>query len=433
MELMDLDKLESLVFDFASRATGYTSDSRNCDSSKIFVALQGLQSDGHEYVAALIDSGNCAGAIVAGRNESEFSDAQLSKCLVVPDTHLAHRLISKYFRSIFKGTLVAIGGSAGKTSTKEFLKMLCESSKKCLVTKGSQNGDQGIPKTLEGLSGDIELAIIEVGIDSPGDMQRHMNIVQPDIGVLTSIGEEHLLYLQNVQTVFEEETKLFDVTAGRGGKCFAPAADAYLAKYQSEHLELVKTDLGGFAKHVDVTTFPVVAIQNLCVAIRVAKEVGIDDQAIESALSKIKPVAGRGRIVVVNPSQTLILDHYNSNPASLRAAFVTVKEQLKSKTVPLYLILGDMLELGEDSEKFHEDLLRESLELKPEKVLTVGSEFFKVSKHLGSKHIQSYETLEEAKVGMEEIAEWPGLFLFKGSRGMALENLLSHFGALEMY
>ncbi len=427
MELMDLDKLEGLVFDFCKKAKGFSSDSRTCDDSKIFVALVGLNGDGHDYVEDLVQNKNCQGAIVSATHEAQLSAETLKNCLVVPDTHQAHRLTAKYFRGCFTAPVVAIGGSAGKTSTKEFLKTLCEDSYHCLVTVGSQNGDQGIPKTLEGLNDSVELAIIEVGIDAPGDMYRHMNIVKPSVGVLTSIGEEHLQFLHNVETVYKEESQLFDKTIEHNGVCFAPASDKYLSGYKSEKLRFVANDLSDFEGLVDKNSFPVIALQNLSLAIAVARHLGVPDDAIKKALAKIKPAAGRGRLLSPNSSQTLILDHYNSNPASLRAAFVTVREQLKSKTVPLYLILGDMLELGPDSQKFHKELLDEAIKLRPEEMVLVGPEFSEASRYLSNDSINAFDSHQSARSHVESMTNWPGLFLFKGSRGMKLENLITMF------
>src|SRR5690606_21477852 len=130
--------------------------------------------------------------------------------------------------------------SSGKTSTKEFLRQILEPHYRCVVTQKSQNGELGIPKTLEGLRADTEIVLIEVGIDRPHDMERHMHIVQPDVGILTSIGEEHLEQLKNVDTVFAEESKLFEATWKRGGTCFAPRADHYLARFE-KHSSMILT------------------------------------------------------------------------------------------------------------------------------------------------------------------------------------------------
>ena len=195
-------KSKSVLMELAKKASAYTSDSRRVTAQTIFVALKGEKTDGHKFVPELLERG-CLLAIVSQDWLAQNSHYQnRGDVLAVPSTNEAHRLLAAVFRKKFQGKIIGVGGSSGKTSTKDFLSHLLSGAFKVFKTEKSQNGELGIPKTLEGLHSGFDLAVIEIGIDAPGDMRRHVEIVEPDVALLTSIGEEHLNLLKNIENVF---------------------------------------------------------------------------------------------------------------------------------------------------------------------------------------------------------------------------------------
>jgi UDP-N-acetylmuramoyl-tripeptide--D-alanyl-D-alanine ligase len=402
----------------------FTSDSRLASDASVFVALKGETHDGHDFVDEILARAPRA-AVIVDKSALKPQWSKNAQVTPVEDTHAAHREVARLFREKWKPLVIAVGGSSGKTSTKEFLKVLLEPHFEMFATHKSQNGEQGIPKTFESLRSSTKLALIEVGIDQPGDMQRHAALVQPDIAVLTSIGEEHLLYLKDVATVFVEERKLFEVCWARGGECFAPAADSHLsslAGHAKYHLTPERPEDVRASFRTELT-HPY-ALRNATLAASIALHLGVPEADIAKRLLDLELPDGRGRSWVNSRGQTVIADHYNSNPASLRAGLVYAKT-FADRGEGVSLILGDMLELGTRSLEYHKELLADVLALGARRLILVGPQFSQAARDLGVKDVELYTSSSEAaqKLGME-LRSLKGVLMFKGSRGMKLETLL---------
>ena len=425
----DLKQYISLLSPTAAPAPGYTSDSRLVAAGWIFVALHGQKNDGHGFIESLIPKK--PGAIVASKTWlAGAGHAVHQRCLnegvaviEVEDTHQAHRALAALFRKKFKGRLIAVGGSAGKTTTKDFLHTLLSQRFRTMKTEASQNGEAGIPKTLERLSNQFEVAVIEVGIDAPGDMVRHVQIVQPDLALLTSIGPEHLNLLKSVEKVFAEERILFDDTWSRGGACFGPREDAWLTTLPRGHLlHLVGTE--------DLPDdFPVaqpVARRNGALAVAVAHHLGLTPEEIRAGLKALQLPKGRGGQFQVG-ALTLIADHYNSNPASLKEGldFAQALAALEGKA--LHLVLGDMLDLGDQTESCHDEIMAYLRGVPFSSTLFVGPSMSAAYARQGSGfsgNIQVVAGIEGALERAQKLAELKGILLVTGSRGMTLERVI---------
>jgi UDP-N-acetylmuramyl pentapeptide synthase len=403
----------------------FTSDSRQVNDAAVFVALKGETHDGHAFVDDVLARHARARVVVA---KAQAKPAWLGnpRLLAVDDVAAAHRELARLFREKWKPKVVAVGGSSGKTSTKEFLNTILSSHFRIFATQKSQNGELGIPKTFEMLRKDTEVALIEVGIDQPGDMQRHASIVQPDVAVLTSIGEEHLLYLKDIPTVFREEKKLFEACWKRGGRCFAPAADEHLATLKGQAaLELTPDEPAQVRSSFRTELQHPYALRNAALAAAVALHVGVPEEKIARALLELEIPDGRGRSWVNSRGQTVIADHYNSNPASLKAG-LTYAKTFTDRGEGVNLILGDMLELGTDSARYHKELLNFAVSLGARRLILVGPQFSQAARDLGMQEAQCFESSAVAaeKLGADELRSLKGVLMFKGSRGMRLEKLL---------
>ncbi|RYZ93996.1 MAG: UDP-N-acetylmuramoyl-tripeptide--D-alanyl-D-alanine ligase, partial [Proteobacteria bacterium] len=196
-----------------SRFDQITSDTREIKPGALFVALVGENTDGHEHVEKARASG--AKAILHRR---EFEPPKDLTSFAVEDTLQAWRHLSKAWRAEFRMPVVVVAGSAGKTTSKELLAAILRGHfKNVLQTQSSQNGFQGVPSTLLRLNETIDAAVVEVGIDDKGAMIQHLDLVQADAGLLTSIGPEHLEKLIDLDTVEAEEGLLFQSLAARQG------------------------------------------------------------------------------------------------------------------------------------------------------------------------------------------------------------------------
>ena len=409
---------------WSEKAQRYTSDSRTLQAGDIFVAIRGSQSDGHQFVEAALKQG-IVGAVVNQGFLKENPHLDSSSILEVSNTHLAHRELARLHREKFQGVLIAVGGSSGKTTTKDFIYEILTLSKRAMKTEKSQNGELGIPKTLERLEPNLEVAVIEVGIDAPGDMERHLAIVQPDIALLTSIGEEHLNRLKSIENVFFEERKLFDATRARGGRCFAPATDPWLEKLSgTAGVAMTPGDLD--PQFSCELTHPL-ARQNAALAVAVARHIGLSDPQIQQGLDRLKLPEGRGRIVEISAEQSVIADHYNSNPSSLRAGLIFAVQTARLMKRKLHLILGDMLDLGSETSRAHLDVGNDIIATQAASITLIGPEMTKLKDRFESAGIPTHVFADSKLAALDAkrlLSLRPGLLLLKGSRGMALEVVL---------
>jgi len=401
----------------------FSSDSRRVNAQTIFIALKGEKFDGHLFLKDVFEK-NCPVAIVSQDFFNSSHKFDKSKLIAVQNTHEAHRILAAEFRKKFKGTVIAVGGSSGKTTTKEFLWQVLSKKFTCIKTEKSQNGELGIPLTLEKLGPSVQIAIIEVGIDGPGDMRRHAELVSPDIAILTSIGEEHLNLLKNIETVFNEERILFDVTLARDGKCFAPETDPLLSQLKGiTGIELINRDsLSSFTLPISTPH----SIQNASLVVAVAKSFGMKSNELQSALDSLSIPQGRGTTYALNKGGKLFADHYNSNPSSLRAGLKHASVDAKQSNLDLHLILGDMLDLGEASDIAHQDVATDIIQTRCKTAFLIGPQMNKIATVLKAAGINTttYANSIEAKEKLP-FKEIQNAYIYaKGSRGMALETAL---------
>ncbi|MEZ4814963.1 MAG: Mur ligase family protein [Bdellovibrionota bacterium] len=414
---MNEKELQSLV----DRATHFSSHSKEVGEGGIFVALRGENLDAHDFVPELLKKG-----ILAAIVEKDMGDP---RALVVPNAQETHWKIASLFRKKFKGVVIGVGGSSGKTSTKELLYSVLSQKFKCVKTEKSQNGLLGIPKTLEKLRPGIEVAIVEIGIDAPNEMLRNVSLVQPTHALLTSIGEEHLLLLKNLEGVFTEERILVDETIKRGGKAYVPSSDNYLSRLkEAQSVPSVPSVLDPSLK---VEAQDKHTLQNMALAASVALDLGLSSDLIRDALNKAQPLDGRGLKWRLSDKLWVIRDHYNANPSSMAVAFESAVNFAREKALPLRLILGDMRELGEGSKGYHQELIEKARVLNPEAILWVGEELGALLKsELPSKQWHLVDSQSELSGDLVKEFKKDGVVLVKASRGTALEKVMDRIFGL---
>jgi UDP-N-acetylmuramoyl-tripeptide--D-alanyl-D-alanine ligase len=410
---MDIDLL-------VQKATHFSTHSGEVTKDGIFVALKGDKIDGHDFVEEALRKNVLA---VFVERDVGIKD---SRIVEVTSTHEIHWEIASRFRKKYKGIVVGVGGSNGKTSTKDFLYQILSPHFICIRTEKSQNGKLGLPKTLEKLRPEVEVAIIEIGTDAPGDMEQNVGLVQPCVGVLTSIGEEHLNLLENLEGVFQEEKVLADFILRNKAKFYCPEKDPYLCKLKSMGANLTPPKPEDIDARFRVEDLSLHALQNLSLAISVAQDLGVTTEQIMKSLKNISLPDGRGAAWQVRKDLIVLRDHYNANPSSMRAALKSALQSSQVKGLKLKLILGDMLDLGAESDLHHEKIFNEALALRPSIVLCVGPQFSKYAKLWNSPEVLH---INHSKVSLNEnvLNEFrtSGLVLAKGSRGTQVENILN--------
>lgn len=362
-------------------ARGVTTDSRAVVPGGAFVALRGERHDGHAFVPAAIEAG--AALVVVGRGH-EIADPRVD-VVEVEDTLDAWGFIGRshlraWRRSRPDGSVVAITGSAGKTTTKELCAALLRLVAPCHATAGNLNNRVGVPAVLLQLEPKHRFAVVEVGMSLPGEIAALASIVEPDVAVVTNVGLAHAGGVGGtVADVAREKGALFAAVAA-GGVCVANAddeavmtsvarargrrvtfgqsagADVRLAARTPRGLEgsSLRIERGGRSTTVELPIAGEAAGLDLVAALAAAEGAAgpIDDALLTAALATLAPVAGRMNVWRAGGA-TVIDDAYNANPSSMRAALSTLGESGEGRRVA---ILGEMKELGRTSEREHEAL-----------------------------------------------------------------------------
>ncbi|MBE7538483.1 MAG: UDP-N-acetylmuramoyl-tripeptide--D-alanyl-D-alanine ligase [Opitutaceae bacterium] len=428
--------------------SGFAHDTRHLAQGQVFVAIRTEKRDGHEFVRDAMRAG--ASAAVVSRGDPSLELPQL----IVPETVDAFQSIAREHRRAFRGPVVGISGSAGKTSTKNLLAALLGGEPAVLATEGNLNNHLGVPLTLTRIDPAIHrFAVIEAGISGAGEMAPLARMIEPDIGIITLVAPAHLEALGSLANVAREKAALLSASAlaifNRSCLEFAafrdlaapalvvesaevvlPAGHAGDGVYFaiSHREDLTSTSIAMGAVPSQVFTFPRVSdgmARNAVLAICAALRLGIEPERVRQRLRAWHPAAMRGEIRRED-NRLVYLDCYNANPASMADALANFY-QIAPPADPRLLIIGGMEELGEDSRRYHRDLGR-MLHLRPgDFCYVIGSEAEAV--RMGA--IESGNRSEQMAIASSvepiaaHVAAFNGSVFVKGSRRHALERAVS--------
>lgn len=429
-----------------SRLEQITADTREIKPGALFVALVGENSDGHEFVEKARAAG--AKALVHRQN---FTPPKDLVSFPVADTLEAWRQLSKAWRAETRSPVVVVAGSAGKTTSKELLAALFRGKwKNVLQTQASQNGFQGVPTTLLRLNASTEAAVIEVGIDDKGAMIQHLDLVQPDAGLLTSIGPEHLEKLIDLDTVEKEEGLLFTILEARKGLAAVNLDDERIARQAAQlkaahlityslripadvrgHLEVEGESL--FVRVEGIAPTPLrfaVPLEgahnalNLLGAIALAHALGLTPEEMHRGLDTFTPPPGRSEVHHWNGIKVMA-DTYNANPTSVTAALETLFSGKTSGET--WVCLGDMLEMGSLEEALHRGLAEPIRRYGVKHVFLYGPRMKWLADELKKQGfagtVEHYEAHEAMAARLKGSVKPGDRVLLKGSRGMRMETV----------
>ena len=355
---------------------GITTDSRHVNSGNLFIALRGEKFDGHDFIKMAVEQG-AAGLLVQG--EEKFKIPELGKSLTVirvADTLQALGDLAQNYRKRFPIPVIGLTGSSGKTTTKGMMAAIIGRKKAILTTEGNLNNLIGLPQTIFRLTKDHELAVLEMGTNTRGEIKMLTQIAAPDIGLITNISPAHLAGFGSVDIVAEEKGKLFlnmspagtaivniddeavRVVAERWtGKRItfgmSPDADVTAKDIEKNGVRGVRFNLviGDKVNKVEMKIVGIHHVYNALAAAATAWAAGLDCKTIAEGLASFQPVSGRMQIIKMQNCAFVLDDSYNANPASVREALMTLKD-LKNHHGG-YVFLGDMLELGASADEMH--------------------------------------------------------------------------------
>ena len=413
--------------------SGVTTDSRSVSPGQLFVALTGENFDGHDYIPAAAEKG--AAAIVASRDVPGL-DVPVFR---VADTLVALGQLGSHWRRAWGGAVVMVAGSNGKTTTKDLILAALSRAMKVHATTGNLNNRIGVPLTLLSISTDCEIAVVEAGTNLPGEVAILRSIIDPDIAVVTSIGEEHLEGLGDLDGVLREESAAFDgvriaitpafqpeigaEARGRAATVVTAGLDEGDVKPSSWSIE--PDGVGTLLLGETRLTPPLRGIHNLrntMLAIAVSRSCGVSD-GVAAAGIEAMPVPRMRSAWQQLGRVTLINDAYNANPGSTRAAIdlLTSVGPGRQRVV----VLGTMRELGDAADRCHDDISRIALDSGADVVAGVGDFAASLARvGGGDPRIVTSGTVAELWALLAPRMQPDAVILLKASRGVRLEQLV---------
>ena len=416
------------------QSSGVCTDTRQVVEESLFFALRGDQFDGNRFVEDALNKG-CRLAITERKDL-----AGKGRVVVVSSTLEVLQQLAHYHRMQVAPRLIAITGSNGKTTTKELLAAVLSKEYTLLATRGNLNNHIGVPLTLLKLNRE-ELALVEMGANHPGEIAELARIAAPEVGLITNVGKAHLEGFGSLQGVLDAKSELYAYLAKHGGTAIIDGRDQKLMR-KADALGVAckvvapKGDLPVAINLISQTPFLDVELvlgeevypfstklvgaynlQNILLAAATGVHFGVSGNAIAGAISGYLPDMQRSQMLEDGQNK-LILDSYNANPSSMREA---IGGLLSYATSPTMLILGDMAELGDSSEKEHRELFHWISSLDVDQVLLLGPNFSQI--YEPSNRITVFSGRKELEAYLREVKPEGYHILLKGSRVMELERL----------
>lgn len=423
------------LYQLYQKSTGVSTDTRKIEPGNLFFALKGPSFNGNEYARLALDQG----ASYAVVDEEPFC-TDPERYILVPNALVALQNLAAYHRDQLNIPIIAIAGSNGKTTTKELLRAVLETTYSTFATPGNFNNEIGLPLALLMIKPKTKAAVLEMGARKRGDIAELCAIAKPTHGIITNTGKDHLETFLTLENTRKTNAELYEYLAANNGVAFVNVAYKDLLDEASavKHLITYGGQGAQYAGHVS-NLFPFLEVsyqdgdetvvvpsqligkynfENIMAAVAIGKVLDVPNQLIQRAVAAYVPSNNRSQLLTVG-SNNFILDAYNANPSSMSEALDNLQQvDAKHKVA----ILGDMLELGTASYEEHLLIALKLKQLHLDQIILVGPEFGKVREKLDCMH---FDTIREAKEWFEQQQYEDTLFLLKGSRGIAVEKILA--------
>ncbi|NDY73587.1 UDP-N-acetylmuramoyl-L-alanyl-D-glutamate--2,6-diaminopimelate ligase [Desulfobacter hydrogenophilus] len=440
---------------------GIGTDSRDISSDMVFLALAGDRFDGHSFIPDLAEKGVSAFVVTQGYpntldlNQKRLMDKTNACFFEVPDTLAALGHLARYHRMRSNVKIAALTGSNGKTSTRKMAEDIFSLHHDTLATRGNLNNEIGLPLTLLRLADIHEWAVVEMGMSNPGEISRLCAIARPDIALVTNTHGSHMEGVGSLDNVARAKAEIFD-SLNPGGTAIIFADDPrieILARGAKKTADTTKVMRFGTQRNSDVLlsqinptdhgiafsltmdghtrqyTVPSPAdfmAFNAAAAAALAKAAGIDETDIAQGLEAFVPVQGRMHVRHLANGLHLIDDTYNANPCSMDQALKVLNRM--AGTNRGIAVLGDMLELGDQTQEHHRQVGHLVAALSPAKLLLFGTQVAQIREGALEKGYPEARIVMGSKqeIGdtLKKLTKYETWVLIKGSRGMAMETLI---------
>ena len=429
---MQIQKLYSLFLGSA----GISTDTRTLKKKALFFALKGENFDGNLFAEKALDQG-AIGIVV--------DDAKLKKLgsnvVVVEDTLITLQKLAAYHRIQLNTPIIGLTGSNGKTTTKELIRAVLAKKYTVLATKGNLNNHIGVPLTLLELKKEHEIAVIEMGANHIGEIKMLCEIVLPNWGYITNFGKAHLEGFGGFEGVIEGKSELYQHLMQRHQKILINGDDPIQRKktnnysvssfgqgkentFQIHSMEETSSGLQINCNNQIYTSalHGAYNLNNIAAAVTFGCLYNLKVESIQTAFQSYQATNNRSQIIKIK-NTSIVMDAYNANPTSMELAIRAFDKIASSKST---VILGDMMELGSETEKEHQYILDYCLKTKLTQIHLIGSQFSKVKTQ--DVHVHKHQDLDTFKnyIDSQLQLEFDEI-LIKGSRAMKLETLLPFF------
>ena len=426
--------------------TSVTIDTRNIPANSLFIAIEGTNFDGHSFLKEAVKGG--AKAIIINESKLEAAGNVKIPLITVPDTTIALGNIAGFWRSKLNTRIIAITGSAGKTSTKEILVQLLSEKYNVNKTIGNNNNHIGVPLTILSTQNKHDILVAELGTNHFGEIKYTADLIQPDYALITNIADSHLEFFIDRNGVLKEKWVLADITESRKGIVFINNDDKLLKKsgdkvvnkitfsfdntadvkgkilgYNEEGQTKIELSYGKKKMSLSLPLYGEQNARNLLAAAAVAFKLGLGTKQISAGVKKLKAADKRLNVKKIK-NITLIDDTYNANPESMKASIELLGKMTSFKS--RVAVLGDMFELGENEIELHKNLDSIIKKNNVNSVFTIGNRMKNLNELLKNTGIEAkHFNIREALSSYLDKRDFSdSVVLVKGSRGMKMEEFV---------
>ena len=422
--MKELSQLHQLFLE----STGICTDTRKLKKGNLYLALKGDNFNGNNFAAKALELGADYSIV------DEQPEEQNDHIIKVEDGLDTLQKLAAYHRKYLNLPILSITGSNGKTTTKELIREVLSKKYKTVSTKGNLNNHIGVPLTLLSMNKETEFGIVEMGANHQGEIASLCKIAQPDYGYITNFGKAHLEGFGGVEGVIKGKSELYNYLIKNNKTIFINYDDEIQVE-KSKGTDIISFSEGKNATHqiTFLKADPFVKIntedteinsqligtynaKNIAAAICIGKYFKIPVKAIKEAIESYQPTNNRSQIINQNSNQ-IILDAYNANPTSMKAALENL-EAIPAKNK--IAILGDMFEVGNTSAEEHQIIIDLLEKLEFSNMMVCGKNFYQTS----TQEVLKFENFEDLKNYIQRNNFEDATILIKGSRGMALERIL---------
>ena len=426
---MNIQKIHQLFI----KSNSVSIDTRNIKSNDIFFAINGPNFNGNKFALEAIKK-ECSYVVSDELEVSKLSN----KIVYVEDSVKALQELANYHRRTLNAKIIAITGSNGKTTSKEILLNVLKSKYNTIATKGNLNNHLGVPLTLLSMNKDTEIGIIEMGANHLKEIEALCKIAEPDYGYITNFGNAHLQGFKTIEGVIKGKSELYEYLKSNSKLIFYNSQNNTQSNVIGEYtnsfsyginanddcqLTKVKSSdniqVSYKNKTISSKIYGDYNFDNICIAIAIGDFYNIDFEDIKKGVENYLPDNNRSQITT-KESNTIILDAYNANPTSMDLA---IKSFEKLKHTNKVIIAGDMFELGEESNKYHQQIVNYLESTSNIEIFIVGVNFSKTNH---SNKIKSLVTTDELITDLMKLKIKNSSILIKGSRGMELEKVIKY-------